>query len=38
MISLPGGLLGSRFGDKTVALCGLLLMVAGGVMTGLTAD
>lgn len=38
VISLPGGLLGSRFGDKTVALCGLSLMVVGGVMTGLTAD
>jgi predicted MFS family arabinose efflux permease len=38
VIALPGGLLGSRFGDKTVALCGLALMVAGGVMTGLTAD
>jgi MFS family permease len=35
VISLPGGVLGARFGDKSVTLCGLLLMVIGGVMTGL---
>lgn len=34
VISLPGGILGARFGDKSVTLCGLLLMVIGGVMTG----
>ena len=30
-IALPGGLLGTRFGDKRVALAGLTLMAAGGV-------
>jgi MFS family permease len=34
VISLPGGMLGARFGDKAVSLCGLALMVIGGVMTG----
>jgi MFS family permease len=35
VISWPGGMLGARFGDKSVALSGLLMMVIGGVMTGL---
>jgi MFS family permease len=30
-ISLPGGLLGARFGDRTVTLTGLGLMTVGGV-------
>jgi predicted MFS family arabinose efflux permease len=34
VISLPGGLLGQRFGAKSVSALGLLLMVAGGLMTG----
>lgn len=37
-VSLPGGVLGSRYGDKTVALTGLALMVAGGVLSGAAAD
>jgi MFS family permease len=36
VISIPGGVLGSRFGDKTVVICGLLLMAAGGIVTALT--
>ena len=35
VISLPGGMLGARFGDKSIALGGLALMVIGGVVTGL---
>lgn len=34
-VALPGGLLGARYGDKTIAIFGLLLMVLGGVLTGL---
>jgi MFS family permease len=33
VIAYPGGLLGRRLGDKRVALLGMVLMVAGGVMT-----
>jgi predicted MFS family arabinose efflux permease len=36
-VALPGGWLGTRFGDKRVALFGLALMTAGGVVTGLSA-
>jgi MFS family permease len=36
VISIPGGMLGSRFGDKTVVICGLLLMLAGGIVTAMT--
>lgn len=35
VIALPGGALGARFGDKTIALCGLALMTIGGAMTAL---
>ncbi|MEJ0078528.1 MAG: MFS transporter [Alphaproteobacteria bacterium] len=38
VISLPGGVLGQRFGAKQIALLGLALMVAGGVMMGLSAS
>jgi MFS family permease len=33
IIAYPGGLLGRHFGDKRVALIGMTLMVAGGVLT-----
>ncbi len=36
VISIPGGMLGSRFGDKTVVICGLLLMAVGGLVIALT--
>src|SRR6185436_17307296 len=35
VISWPGGMLGNRFGDKSVAIGGLVLMVVCGVMAGL---
>jgi MFS family permease len=35
VISVPGGMLGARFGDKSIVLCGLLLMVIGGALTAL---
>jgi predicted MFS family arabinose efflux permease len=34
VLSLPGGLLGRRFGDKRMVVVGLGLMVFGGVLTG----
>jgi MFS family permease len=34
-IAFPGGLLGQRFGDKTVCAVGLALMMAGGALMGL---
>ena len=34
IIAYPGGLLGQRFGDKHVAILGMMLMVIGGVLTG----
>lgn len=33
VIAYPGGLLGQYFGDKRIAVCGLALMVAGGLLT-----
>jgi predicted MFS family arabinose efflux permease len=33
IIALPGGMLGRYFGDRRIALVGMMLMVAGGVMT-----
>ncbi len=33
-IAFPGGLLGQRFGDKTVCAVGLALMMAGGALVG----
>src|SRR5690242_1570997 len=33
VIAYPGGLLGRHFGDKRVALFGMMLMVAGGLLT-----
>ncbi|HUZ73725.1 MAG TPA: MFS transporter [Stellaceae bacterium] len=36
VIAFPGGLLGQRYGDKPVVLCGMVLMTVGGVMTGAT--
>lgn len=32
LLSIPGGVLGQRFGDKRVSLCGLGLMVLGGAI------
>ena len=36
VIALPGGLLGKRFGDKRVCTIGLALMVAGGIVVGIS--
>src|SRR5215204_2124486 len=36
IFSLPGGLLGQRFGDKQIAVLGLSLMVLGGLWVGLS--
>jgi len=33
--ALPGGEIGRRFGDKRVVLCGLVLMMAGGLLMAL---
>ena len=33
VIAYPGGLLGQRFGDKRIAVLGMALMVAGGLLT-----
>jgi predicted MFS family arabinose efflux permease len=33
IIAYPGGLLGQHFGDKWIAVSGLVLMVAGGLLT-----
>jgi len=35
VVAVPGGVLGQRYGDKRVTLYGLLLMTAGGVLTGM---
>src|SRR5918994_1215257 len=36
VFSLPGGVLGQRFGDKQIALLGLGLMVLGGLWVALS--
>jgi MFS family permease len=38
VFALPGGMLGRRFGDKQVVLCGLVMMALGGVLTGTAED
>ena len=38
VISLPGGILGNWLGDKRVALAGLALMIAGGLITAAGGD
>ncbi len=38
VIALPAGLFGQRYGDKRVALLGLVLMTFAGLFMGLTAD
>lgn len=38
LISIPGGLLGNWLGDKRVALSGLAVMVAGGLITAAGGD
>jgi MFS family permease len=35
LLSLPGGMLGARFGDRRVVVIGLLLMTAGSAIIGL---
>jgi predicted MFS family arabinose efflux permease len=37
-VSLPGGLLGERFGAKQIVVAGLALMFAGGVLMGMSAS
>jgi len=37
-VSIPGGLFGKRFGDKRVALFGLLLMVVGSALTAMSTE
>lgn len=37
-LALPGGMLGQRFGAERMTLVGLALMVAGGVLTALSAS
>src|SRR5262249_36156335 len=37
-IAYPGGLLGQYFGDKRIALFGVVLMVAGGLLTAFRND
>jgi len=37
-IAYPGGLLGQYFGDKRIALLGMALMVAGGLVTAIADD
>ena len=32
-LSLPGGVLGARFGDRAVGAAGLVLMIGGGLLT-----
>ena len=32
-LSLPGGVLGARFGDRAVVATGLVLMIGGGLLT-----
>jgi MFS family permease len=38
VLAFPGGLLGQIFGDKRVALGGMVFLALGGVLTGLTPD
>ena len=37
-LSLPGGVLGARFGDRTVCMTGLLLMIGGGLPCVVSVD
>lgn len=38
VVALPGGTLGRRFGEKRIAIVGLLLMATGGAVTALAGD
>ena len=38
VMALPGGTLGKRFGEKRVAIGGLLLMAVGGALTAIAGD
>ncbi len=37
-IAYPGGLLGQRFGDKRIALLGMMLMILGGILAAIGND
>ena len=38
VVALPGGALGKRFGEKRIAIVGLLLMAVGGALTAIAGD
>lgn len=38
VVSLPGGSLGRKFGEKRIAIVGLLLMAVGGALTAIAGD
>jgi len=38
VIALPGGMLGHRFGDKIVCSAGLVLMVLGALLMGMSGS
>jgi MFS family permease len=38
VVALPGGTLGKRFGEKRIAVVGLLLMTVGGALTAVAGD
>lgn len=38
LFSLPGGMLGARFGDRRIAVLGLVAMAAGGLLLAVASD
>ncbi len=38
LVALPGGSMGARFGQKPIAIVGLLLMAGGGALTAIAGD
>lgn len=38
LVALPGGSMGARFGEKPIAIIGLLLMAGGGALTAIAGD
>ncbi|WP_316185601.1 MFS transporter [Bradyrhizobium sp. SZCCHNRI1003] len=38
LVAIPSGLLGRRFGDKHIVLCGMALMMLGGVLDALSSS
>jgi predicted MFS family arabinose efflux permease len=38
VFAVPGGILGKRFGDKQIVLCGLVMMALGGALVGVADD